>query len=44
MTNRGVALALFVSEKIVETHLTEAYRKLGIAARSQLAEGLARDG
>ncbi|MDD7933367.1 AAA family ATPase [Actinomycetospora straminea] len=39
-TNRAVAQALFVSEKTVETHLGSVYRKLGIAARSQLADAL----
>lgn len=44
MTSREVAQALFVSEKTVETHLTQTYRKLGIIARAQLAEALAADG
>lgn len=41
-TNRTLAQALFVSEKTIETHLGNAYRKLGIRARSQLADALAR--
>lgn len=40
MTNRAVAQALFVSEKTVETHLRNAYRKLHIASRSQLQRAL----
>jgi DNA-binding NarL/FixJ family response regulator len=40
LTNRAVAQALFVGEKTVETHLSSAYRKLGITARSQLAAAL----
>lgn len=40
LTNRAVAQVLFVSEKTVETHLGHAYRKLGIAARSQLPAAL----
>jgi DNA-binding CsgD family transcriptional regulator len=40
MTTRAVAQALFVAEKTVETHLGSVYRKLGITARSQLAEAL----
>ncbi|GAA4927924.1 regulatory LuxR family protein [Actinomycetospora succinea] len=39
-TSRAVAQALFVSEKTVETHLGSVYRKLGITARSQLADAL----
>ena len=41
MSNRGIAQALFVSEKTVETHLGNAYRKLGINARTHLTEALA---
>jgi DNA-binding CsgD family transcriptional regulator len=40
LASREIAQALFVSEKTVETHLTQAYRKLGISARSQLADAL----
>lgn len=40
LTGREIAQALFVSEKTVETHLTQAYRKLGITARAQLADEL----
>jgi DNA-binding CsgD family transcriptional regulator len=41
MSNRGIAQALFVSEKTVETHLGNAYRKLGINARTHLTDALA---
>jgi DNA-binding CsgD family transcriptional regulator len=41
MSNRGIAQALFVSEKTVETHLGNAYRKLGINGRTHLTEALA---
>jgi DNA-binding CsgD family transcriptional regulator len=41
MSNRAIAQALFVSEKTVETHLGNAYRKLGINARTYLSEALA---
>jgi DNA-binding CsgD family transcriptional regulator len=41
MSNRGIAQALFVSEKTVETHLGNAYRKLGINARTHLVGALA---
>src|SRR5262249_27118951 len=40
-TNREIAQALFVTSKTVEVHLSNAYRKLGIASRSQLAAVLA---
>ena len=38
-TNREVAQALFVTEKTVERHLSNAYHKLGIRSRFQLADG-----
>ncbi len=40
-TNREIAQQLFVTEKTVELHLTNAYRKLGIRSRFQLASALA---
>jgi DNA-binding CsgD family transcriptional regulator len=40
-TNREIAQALFVTEKTVEMHLSNAYRKLGISSRSQLTRVLA---
>jgi DNA-binding CsgD family transcriptional regulator len=40
MSNRGIAQALFVSEKTIETHLGSVYRKLGINARTHLTEAL----
>ena len=39
-TNREVAQALFVTEKTVERHLSNAYHKLGIRSRFQLAEAI----
>ena len=39
-TNPEIAQALFVSRKTVETHLSSAYRKLGISSRTELAEAL----
>jgi DNA-binding NarL/FixJ family response regulator len=39
-TNREIAQALFVTPRTVEVHLTNAYRKLGISSRSQLATAL----
>ncbi len=41
LTNAVAADALFVSVKTVEGHLRSAYRKLGIAARGELAAALA---
>jgi DNA-binding NarL/FixJ family response regulator len=38
--NREIADALFVTISTVEFHLRRAYRKLGIASRTQLAEAL----
>ena len=39
-TNREVAQALFVTPKAVEYHLANAYRKLGIRGRAELAGAL----
>jgi DNA-binding CsgD family transcriptional regulator len=41
MTNREVAQELFVTPKTVEVHLSNAYRKLEIRSRRQLAGVLA---
>jgi DNA-binding CsgD family transcriptional regulator len=40
MTNREIAQALFVTPKTVEVHLSNAYRKLEIRNRRQLAAAL----
>jgi DNA-binding NarL/FixJ family response regulator len=37
LTNRQIAEQIFLSEKTIETHLSRAYRKLGIRSRTQLA-------
>lgn len=39
-SNREIAEGLFLTLKTVENHLTAAYRKLGIASRTQLADRL----
>jgi DNA-binding NarL/FixJ family response regulator len=36
-TNREIAQGLFVTPKTVEVHLSNAYRKLGIRSRRELA-------
>ncbi|WP_255426857.1 LuxR family transcriptional regulator [Pseudonocardia sp. C8] len=41
--NREIAQALFVTRRTVETHLTSAYRKLGVRSRSGLAAALPED-
>jgi DNA-binding CsgD family transcriptional regulator len=41
MTNREIAQDLFVIQKTVETHLRNAYRKLGISSRGELPPELA---
>lgn len=41
MSNPQVAQQLFVSRRTVETHLANAYRKLGIRGRDELATALA---
>jgi DNA-binding CsgD family transcriptional regulator len=38
LTNRQIAEKLFVALRTVETHLTSAYRKLGIRSRADLRE------
>jgi DNA-binding NarL/FixJ family response regulator len=42
MTNREVAAALVLSEHTVESHLSSAYRKLGVRSRTELAAKLDR--
>ena len=39
-SNRDIALALFVTPKTVENHLGNAYRKLGVAGRTELRAAL----
>jgi DNA-binding NarL/FixJ family response regulator len=39
-TNREAASSLFISPKTVEKHLSNAYRKLGVRSRSELARRL----
>jgi DNA-binding NarL/FixJ family response regulator len=39
-TNRDIAQELYVTPKTVEVHLSNAYRKLGIRSRRELAGAL----
>jgi DNA-binding NarL/FixJ family response regulator len=39
-SNREIAEALFVTLRTVETHLTNAYRKLGVSRRADLTTAL----
>ena len=36
-SNRDIAQTLFVTPKTVEVHLSNAYRKLGVRSRRELA-------
>lgn len=44
LSNRQVAQELFVTRRTVETHLTQAYSKLGISSRDELADVLIAEG
>ncbi|MCV7081691.1 helix-turn-helix transcriptional regulator [Mycolicibacterium insubricum] len=43
MSNKEIAVELFIAPKTVEMNLTSAYRKLGIRSRSQLHARLSED-
>ena len=43
LSNKQIAANLYLSTKTVEMYLTNAYRKLGIRSRAQLAERLRED-
>lgn len=40
LPNREIAKALFVTVRIVESHLTNVYRKFGVQSRADLAARL----
>jgi DNA-binding NarL/FixJ family response regulator len=43
MRNRDIAQALFITTKTVSDHLSNAYRKLNIDNRDQLASAMTAD-
>jgi DNA-binding CsgD family transcriptional regulator len=43
LTNKEVAAALYVSDRTVESALTQIYRKLGVRSRTELARKLGSD-
>jgi DNA-binding CsgD family transcriptional regulator len=42
-TNKEVAAALYITEKTVESHLRNIFRKLNVASRAQLARSVERE-
>lgn len=40
MTNRAIAQSLFLTTRTIEMHLANAYRKLGVTARTGLPKAL----
>jgi DNA-binding CsgD family transcriptional regulator len=40
MRNKEIAQALFVTQRTVEMHLSNAYRKLGVSSREELPSAL----
>jgi DNA-binding NarL/FixJ family response regulator len=43
LTNKEVAAALFVSDRTVESALTQIYRKVDVRSRTELSRKLSRD-
>jgi DNA-binding CsgD family transcriptional regulator len=41
MSNRQIAGTLYMSPRSVESHLTKAYRELGVKSRAQLVAAIA---
>jgi DNA-binding NarL/FixJ family response regulator len=42
LSNREIAQALFVALRTVETHMSNAFQKLGVSSRTQLATALVK--
>ena len=40
LSNPEIAQALFITKKTIESHLSNAYRKLGIRSRTELTAAL----
>lgn len=43
LTNREIAAALFLSDKTVESHMRNIFRKLGVSSRVEVARAVERD-
>jgi DNA-binding CsgD family transcriptional regulator len=44
MTNKQIAAALFLSQRTIEDHVSQLFRKLGVSSRTEVAREIARVG